>query len=131
MRDRAARTIETDVLIAGSGPIGCTFACCVVEGGRTVLMIDAGAQHSRRPGEHLKNAFVYQRDIDRFTPIVQGMLHPVSAPPRPLARTIIDPTSFRPSGRFIRSANNPFQRPERNMEGAAVSYGIGGMFTHW
>src|SRR5438552_1398334 len=110
---RTAKTIETDVLIAGSGPIGCTFARHLVEGGRTVLMIDAGAQHSHRPGEHLKNAFVYQRDIDKFTPIVQGLLHPISSvDSKPGGRTIIDPISFRPDRPLKRSAHNPGQKPE-------------------
>ena len=133
MTDRqTAKEIETDVLIAGSGPVGCTFARHLIEGGRTVLMIDAGAQHSRRPGEHLKNAFVYQRDIDKFTPIVQGLLHPISiVDTEPSGRTIIDPISFRPERPLKRSAHNPRQKPEENMEGAAISYGVGGMFTHW
>ena len=70
---RPQRTIETDVLIIGTGPIGCTFARLLVEkGDRDVLMIDAGGQLSERPGEHLKNAFIYQRDIDRFTPVFRG-----------------------------------------------------------
>ena len=72
---RPQRTIETDVLVIGTGPIGCTFARLLVEkGDRDVLMIDAGGQLSERPGEHLKNAFIYQRDIDRFTPGRSGAL---------------------------------------------------------
>ncbi|WP_055405121.1 MULTISPECIES: GMC oxidoreductase [unclassified Mycobacterium] len=122
--------LEADVLVVGSGPIGATFARTLVEAGRKVIVIDAGAQHSARPGEHLKNAFVYQRDLDRFTPIVQGLLNPVSVAPVGARRTVIDPLSFR-AGRSIRSAHNPRQDPDKNLEAAAVSYGVGGMFTHW
>lgn len=123
--------VETDVLIVGSGPIGATFARLLVESGRRVMMIDAGAQHSGRPGSHLKNAFVYQRDQDRFTPIVQGLLNPVSIAPVTAGRTVVDPISFVPPMDSIRSGHNPRQDPRKNLDGAAVSYGVGGMFTHW
>jgi pyranose oxidase len=126
----SAETRETDILIVGSGPVGCTFARWLVPAGRRVLMVDAGAQHSLRPGEHLKNAFAYQRNVDRFTPIVQGMLHPISLPPRPGYTTTLDPISFHP-GMGIRSAQNPRQDPSKNLEAAATSYVVGGMFTHW
>ena len=123
--------LESDVLVVGSGPIGAAFARLMTAGGRNVLMLDAGARHSARPGEHLKNAFVYQRDLDRFTPIVQGLLNPVSVAPAGNGKSVIDPLSFHPPASSIRSANNPRQDPTRNLESAAVSYGVGGMFTHW
>lgn len=127
----AASGYDTDVLVVGAGPVGATFARLLAAAGRTVVMLDAGAQHSRRPGEHLKNAFVYQRDLDRFTPIVQGLLNPVSVAPMTGGRTVTDPVSFRPPALSIRSAHNPRQDPVKNLEAAAVSYGVGGMFTHW
>lgn len=126
----AAEARQVDVLVAGSGPLGCTFARCFAEQGQSVLMIDAGAQLSRRPGEHLKNSFVYQRDIDRFTPIVQGLLQPISVPPATGPSDSLDPISFHPRG-TIRSAQNPRQDPFLNLPAAAVSYGVGGMFSHW
>jgi choline dehydrogenase-like flavoprotein len=104
--------LETDVLIVGSGPIGATFARSLVAAGRRVLMIDAGPQLGPRPGEHLKNAFAYQRDPDRFADIIRGLLHPVSVPPGV-------------------PGHNPRQDPAAGMPGAAVSFGVGGMFTHW
>lgn len=124
------QTVETDVLIVGSGPIGCGFARSLVDGGRRVLMVDAGAQHSRRPGEHLKNAFVYQRRLDSFTPIVQGLLQPLSVPTRTPGATQLDPIAYRAYG-GIRNAQNPLQDPAKNLPGAAVAYGVGGMFSHW
>lgn len=120
-----------DVLIIGSGPIGCTFARLLVEAGRSVLMVDAGAQLSERPGEHLRNAFVYQRDVDRFSPVVRGLLNTVSIPAGGPGAAPVDPSSFRPERPIIRSAHNPDQDPTTNMPEAAVSYGVGGMFTHW
>ena len=99
-------------------------------GGLKVALLDAGAQHSARPGAHLKNAFVYQRDLDRFTPIVQGLLNPVSIASTSAAKTVIDPIAFYPE-KSIRSGHNPRQDPQKNMDAAAVSYGVGGMFTHW
>lgn len=104
--------LEADVLIVGTGPIGATFARSLVAAGREVVMIDAGPQLGARPGEHLKNAFAYQRDPDRFAGIIRGLLHPVSvAPGSP--------------------GHNPRQDPASGMPGAAVSFGVGGMFTHW
>src|SRR3954447_2700974 len=120
------QTVETDVLLVGSGPIGCGFARTLVEGGRRVLMVDAGAQHSQRPGEHLKNAFVYQRRLDSFTPIVQGLLQPLSVPSGGASATQLAPISYRALGR-IRNAQNPLQDPAKNLPGAAVAYGVGGM----
>lgn len=55
-------TINTDVLIVGSGPIGSAFARFLVPTGRRVTMIDAGAQLSSSPGHHLANDFIYQID---------------------------------------------------------------------
>jgi pyranose oxidase len=124
------QTIETDVLVVGSGPIGCAFARSMAEAGRQVLMVDAGAQHSRRPGEHLKNAFVYQRRLDSFTPIVQGLLQPLSVPTGAASVAQLDPISYRAVGK-IRNAQNPLQDPAKNLPGAAVAYGVGGMFSHW
>jgi pyranose oxidase len=124
--------LKTDVLITGSGPIGCAFARGLACNGRSVLIAEAGGQHSPRPGQHLKNAFVYQRDIDRFTPIVQGMLQPLSIPSSSAGQvsTNLDPIAFRAAG-GTRNAHNPDQDPRKNLPAAAVSYGVGGMFTHW
>src|SRR5438067_2210837 len=124
-----------DVVVIGSGPAGCTFARILAEEGRDVVILEAGAQHSRRPGEHLKNAPVYQRNIDSFTPVVQGMLQSVSISAEDVAARchVLDPYCFSPIGKggFRRQAHNPKQERDRNLAGAAVSYGVGGMFTHW
>src|SRR5438874_974949 len=116
-----ARAMETDVLIVGTGPVGCTYARYLVPEGLKVIMVDAGAQFSPRPGENLKNAFAYQRDIDKFTPIVQGMLHTLSVPERPGYTITLDPISFHMERGSIRSANNPRQDPSKNLDAAAAS----------
>eukprot|EP00058_Branchiostoma_floridae_P006593 XP_002592081.1 hypothetical protein BRAFLDRAFT_104750 [Branchiostoma floridae] len=74
--------IQTDVLIVGSGPVGSTFARELIDGPRdlSVIMIDSGAQLSKTPGEHLKNSFLYQRDVNLFTHVIEGHLEPVSVP---------------------------------------------------
>ena len=70
--------IPTDVLIVGSGLLGCTFAKKLIEGGHSVFMIDAGAKLSERPGWHLKNSFLYQRNVNQFTGVIEGHLHKLS-----------------------------------------------------
>lgn len=35
---------QADVLVIGSGPIGATYARILVEAGRSVVMVDAGAR---------------------------------------------------------------------------------------
>ena len=54
-----SKTIETDVLIVGTGLVGAVFARRLLENGRKVLMVDAGPQESKLPGQHLKNAYLF------------------------------------------------------------------------
>ena len=86
--------IDTEVLIVGTGPLGCTFARKLVEGGMRVFMIDAGAQLSPNPGTHLKNSFLYQRDVNMFTGVIKGHLHPLSVPTNNSAVPTLDPGAF-------------------------------------
>ena len=86
--------IEVDVLVVGSGPLGCTFARKLHEKGRSVFMIDAGAQLSKIPGWHLKNSFLYQRNIDQFTGVIESHLHTLSVPPDDSAVLTLDPGAF-------------------------------------
>ena len=48
--------VDTDVLIIGSGPAGCTYAKSLLEGSDfKVLMVEMGTQQSSILGENLKN----------------------------------------------------------------------------
>jgi pyranose oxidase len=130
-------SLATDVLIIGSGPIGAAFARKLVDAKREVFMIDAGAMQSPRPGEHLKNAFIYQRNIDLFVNVIKGHLQVLSVPTNKLPVPTLDPGSFmvdfgNPLFKGLsHNGQNPEQDPAKNLEGAAATYAVGGMATHW
>jgi pyranose oxidase len=128
-------TLHVDVLIVGTGPAGCTYARKLVEAGRSVYMIDMGAKHSRRPGAHLKNSFLYQRNVNLFASVIRGHLHELSVPTNNQPDPTLDPGAFRVdygkfSG-FSHNNQNPDQNPDKNLPGAGVTYAVGGMATHW
>ena len=131
----SAKELEVDVLIVGSGPAGATFARKLVEAGRSVYMIDMGAMHSPRRGSHLKNAFYFQRNLDAFSSIIRGHLHGLSVPTNNQPELTLDPGAFRydPAkyAGFVQNNQNPDQDPAVNLPGAAVTYAVGGMATHW
>ena len=134
-RNGEVKNMEVDVLIVGSGPVGSTFARKLVEAGRSVFMVDMGAQHSRRPGEHLKNSFLYQRNVDLFASVIRGHLHNLSIPTNDQPVMTLDPGAFHyDSARFrgfTLNNQNPDQDPDTNLPGAGVTYAVGGMTTHW
>ncbi|WP_394825687.1 GMC oxidoreductase [Pendulispora albinea] len=105
----SCQRVELDVLIVGSGPVGATFARTLVEGGRKVMMVDAGPQLSSRPGEHLKNHLAYQHSHKRFGALIRGHLHPLT--------------------RRTRSAK-PID-PLISLDAGVATYAVGGMATHW
>jgi pyranose oxidase len=134
MNDIAAPR-EADVLIIGSGPVGCTFAAKLVEAGRHVLMIDAGAQLSRRYGEHLKNSYLFQKNTDLFVSVIKGHLLPLSTATNREPVLTLDPSAFsydpdKYAGFSLRN-QNPEQRGHLNLPAAAATYAVGGMATHW
>ena len=128
-------TFRVDTLVVGSGPVGSVVARRHVEAGRNVLVVEAGPRYSERPGVHLKNAFVYQRNIDLFASVIRGHLHLVSVPPNLKPEITLDPGSFAFDAQqfrgFVINNQNPEQDPTRNLDAAAVTYGVGGMATHW
>jgi pyranose oxidase len=135
MATSSDETVRVDALVVGSGPVGATVARRLVEAGRKVLMVEAGPRFSERPGAHLKNAFMFQRNIDLFANIIRGHLHLLSIPANPKPEITLDPGSYqfdqeRFKG-FVLNNQNPDQDPTKNLDAGAVSYGVGGMATHW
>jgi pyranose oxidase len=124
-----------DVLIVGTGPVGCTFARKLFDQGHSVLMVDSGASQSPRFGTHLKNAFLFQRDVNPFVNVIRGHLHALSVPPNESPALTLDPGAFTYDPNlykgFIGSNQNPHQDPRKNLPGAAATYAVGGMATHW
>ena len=135
MSAQSNQDLTVDVLIVGSGPIGATFARKLVEAGRSVYMVDAGYRHSVRPGEHLKNSFLYQRNVDLFASVIRGHLHPLSIPTNNQPALTLDPGAFRFDANqypgFVLNNQNPEQDAAKNLIGAGVTYAVGGMATHW
>src|SRR5438309_11460503 len=135
MSDQSRQTIRTDVLIVGSGPVGWAIARKLVEAGRTVHMVEAGTQLSARPGEHQKNAVLYQRNLDLFSAVIRGHLHLLSVPSNKLPVVTLDPSAFQIDyssfGGLVHNNQNPKQAPGVNLEAAAATYAVGGMATHW
>ena len=135
MAAQSTQDMTVDVLIVGSGPIGATYARKLVEAGRSVYMVDAGYRHSVRPGEHLKNSYLYQRNVDLFASVIRGHLHPLSIPTNNQPALTLDPGAYhfdtKKYGGFVLNNQNPDQDPEKNLIGAAVTYAVGGMATHW
>jgi pyranose oxidase len=134
-REMNGDTLHVDVLIVGSGPVGATFARKLVETGRSVYMIDAGQKYSRRPGAHLKNSFLYQRNLNQFSSVIRGHFCQLSVPTSTQPVLTLDPGAFRVDydtyPGFIHNNQNPDQHPFTNLPGAGVTYAVGGMATHW
>lgn len=127
--------IQADTLVIGSGPVGSSFARELVEGGQHVCMIDAGARLSGRPGEHLKNSFLYQRNLDLFSSVIRGHLHLLSVPSNNAPVVTLDPSAYQVDLNqyegFVQNNQNPEQDPAKDLTAAAATYAVGGMATHW
>ncbi|OOC57221.1 hypothetical protein NOSIN_14315 [Nocardiopsis sinuspersici] len=129
------KKISTDVLVVGSGPIGSLFAHDLHAKGKNVLMVDAGPQTAGRYGEHQKNSFLYQRNIDEFVNVIKGHLHPLSVSTRSDIPTTLDPSAYHYDAAeyagFVLNNQNPHQKEEDNLGACAATYAVGGMATHW
>ena len=117
------RVHACDVLIVGTGPVGVVFARRLIGAGLRVTMIDAGPQTSARPGEHLRNAYLNQREPSQFrAAVVSHLYHP--SLPAPAARPLFpdDPglPAQPPHGRNL----NPFQDRRTAMPAAAVCHAV-------
>ncbi|CCO27173.1 hypothetical protein BN14_01208 [Rhizoctonia solani AG-1 IB] len=131
------RPIEgIDVFIAGSGPIGCTFARKILDNSKKsdlkVWMVDVGSQDNPVIGRHHKNSIKYQKDIDAFVNVIKGALQTVSVPPADTYMATLGAEAWSPGEKQLVSAfYNPKQKPSFNLPGCAITRTIGGMATHW
>ncbi|NEQ69497.1 MAG: hypothetical protein F6K21_29205 [Symploca sp. SIO2D2] len=123
---------NTDILIIGSGPIGATFARRIKENGYggEVVIVDAGPQRSKEPGQHLKNTYLYQKDRRDFSNVVRAELYPLSIPSANVQIPNLDPIAFWQSA-SRRNNLNPCQDPNFNMPESMASFAVGGMGLHW
>ncbi|KAJ8082442.1 hypothetical protein PM082_008297 [Marasmius tenuissimus] len=125
---------QFDVCIAGSGPIGAAVARQLVDNGRSVVMVEIGDQDTRIPGAHKKNEIEFQKDIDRFVKVIQGVLSTVSIPVSSTVMPTLDPSAWTaedPKKQIISNGRNPFQAEHNHLGAQAVTRGVGGMSTHW
>jgi pyranose oxidase len=125
-----ARRIDTDVLIIGSGALGATYARLLAGSGRKITMIDAGAQMSKRPGEHLLNAFVYQHQPNLALALMYSQNQLLSIPQEPYKLETPSGPLYNPPLPRTNWAN-PRQNPNFNMPNAASAQVVGGAFAAW
>ncbi|QRV88044.1 GMC oxidoreductase [Ceratobasidium sp. AG-Ba] len=120
-----------DVFIAGSGPVGATYARKLVDAGLSVVMCELGATDTKPAASHKKNEIEYQKDIDRFVNVIKGALSPVSVALHNTFVDTLDPASWNNETPFVTNGKNPEQDPATNLSAQAVTRGTGGMATHW
>ncbi|KZV78659.1 pyranose oxidase [Exidia glandulosa HHB12029] len=118
-----------DVFIAGSGPIGATYARLLVDRGFDVCMVEIGDVHDGlHPGAHQKNEIRFQKDIDSFVRVIQGALSTVSIPTSSMVLPTLDPAAWRPPSKFgeasITHGRNPEQKVFNNLGAEAVTRAI-------
>lgn len=63
--------IKTGVFIAGSRPVGCTFARAIIDQTKKFSWARSARISSPRNGWHYKNEIGYQKDIDRFVHVIK------------------------------------------------------------
>ncbi|KZV75432.1 GMC oxidoreductase [Peniophora sp. CONT] len=128
-------SLEADIVIVGSGPIGATYARVIheQEPNASIIMIEAGSQEDPVIGAHHKNAVRYQRNSDAFVPYINACLEPVSVPPVDPYLSTLPSISWTPPNDqvFPHQCQNPAQARDKNLPAAAVSKTVGGMGAHW
>jgi len=120
-----------DVFIAGSGPVGATYARKLVDAGLSVVMCEMGGTDTKPAASHKKNEIEYQKDIDRFVNVIKGALSPVSVAANKAFVDTLDPASWNADEPFVTNGKNPNQKEAFNLSAQAVTRGTGGMATHW
>lgn len=131
--------LSYDVIIAGSGPVGSTYARTILEQNPnvTVLMVEIGSQDGPVIGEHHKNSIRFQKDIDAFVNVIKGALQIISVPPADtyiptlVGDGWVPPISADGTSTLVFHGSNPNQIREKNLKASAVTRTVGGMATHW
>jgi pyranose oxidase len=118
-------TASFDVLIIGSGPVGCAFARIIAERRpeTSILMVEAGPQLTPRPGSHVKNL----ADEDS-----RAKARAASQGPANLGdgvHKMVVGAGERPMARAGTHLANPDSTD--GMPAAALSTCVGGMGAHW
>ena len=128
---------ETGVLIIGSGALGSVYARILVDGGYQVTMVDVGPQLSTVPGDHLRNAALFQKSPDSFGGIIDSSLEKISVAPNIQDYDTLSPSSFNPYSEeavvqgLVLEGQNTDQDASTNLADASTTYAVGGMVTHW
>ncbi|KAG5636488.1 hypothetical protein H0H81_007854 [Sphagnurus paluster] len=133
-QEQQPNVIHTDVFIAGSGPIAAAYARKIIDNGTSrVLMVEIGSQDNPIIGEHHKNAIKYQKDIDKFTYVINGALQAISTPPADTFIATLGGSGWTPSSTdvLVFQGSNSNQQEDLNLKASAVTRGVGGMATHW
>jgi pyranose oxidase len=143
--------ITCDVFIAGSGPIGATYARTILDSAALpskepkIVMAEIGSKDGDIIGGHHKNSIKYQKDIDMFVNVIKGALQPISVPKSETFLPTLGGLGWTPPlpppdgppavqgvvKALVIQGNNPDQRPETNLRASAVTRTVGGMATHW
>lgn len=141
------RIEKFDALIIGSGPSGATYARALLKKHphKTILMVEAGSQLSRKAGTNAKNFYLYNRNedgLDALSNVVKGELTiastPVQDPWPETLNPIADPFLFPEPGKelptpakYAINGGNPDQQEFDNMPAGSSSFNVGGMGAHW
>lgn len=111
---------KVDVLIIGSGPVGCAFARLITERRRArVLVVEAGEALTPQTGVNIRNLAPAERDAA----YARARQFPLATLPSDLP---VGALIARPGTHLLDPA-----RPDGAMPAAALSSNLGGMGIHW